>query len=136
MSTPKGNFITLRGIFYLLHICIVLKSESERTVREMSFITRLEYLMRKNGIKNNAELAKLSGVPYTTIDGFYKKGTDNIKLSTLKKLARCLHCSLDFLADEVRPVTTLAAHFEGEDFTEEELEEIDNFVKFVKSKRR
>lgn len=102
----------------------------------MSFITRLEYLMRKNGIKNNAELAKLSGVPYTTIDGFYKKGTDNIKLSTLKKLARCLHCSLDFLADEVRPVTTLAAHFEGEDFTAEELEEIDNFVEYVKSKRR
>lgn len=100
----------------------------------MAFLNRLEYLMRKNGIKSKAELAKVSGIPYTTIDGFYKKGTDNIKLSTLKRLTECLHCSLDFLTDEVR-YSTLAAHFEGEDFTEEELEEIDNFVKYVKSKR-
>lgn len=100
----------------------------------MAFLNKLEYLMRKNGIKSKAELAKVSGIPYTTIDGFYKKGTDNIKLSTLKRLTECLHCSLDFLTDEVR-YSTLAAHFEGEDFTEEELEEIDNFVKYVKSKR-
>ena len=100
----------------------------------MSFITRLEYLMKKNGIKSKSELAKLSGIPYTTIDGFYKKGTDNIKLSTLRKLTECLHCSLDFLADDVKE-QTLAAHFEGEDFTEEELKEIDKFVEFVKSKR-
>ena len=100
----------------------------------MSFITRLEYLMKKNGIKSKSELAKLSGIPYTTIDGFYKKGTDNIKLSTLRKLTECLHWSLDFLADDVKG-QTLAAHFEGENFTEEELEEIDKFVEFVKSKR-
>lgn len=100
----------------------------------MSFITRLEYLMKKNGISSKAELARLSGIPYTTIDGFYKKGTDNIKLSTLRKLTDCLHCSLDFLIDDVKG-QNLAAHFEGEDFTEEELKEIDNFVDFVKSKR-
>lgn len=100
----------------------------------MSFITRLEYLMKKNGIGSKAELAKISGIPYTTIVGFYTKGTDNIKLSTLRKLTECLHCSLDFLADDVK-WQTLAAHFEGEDFTEEELKEIDKFVEFVKSKR-
>ena len=92
----------------------------------MSFISRLEYLMKKNGIDSKAELARLSGIPYTTIDGFYKKGTDNIKLSTLKRLTDCLHCSLDFLTDDVKG-QTLAAHFEGEDFTEEERNKI--FVK-------
>lgn len=101
----------------------------------MGFIERLEYLMRKNGIKNKAELSKVSGIPYTTVDGFYKRGTDNIKLSTLLKLSECLHCSLDYLADDSRPVDTLAAHFEGETFTEEEWEEIDRFAAFVKSKR-
>ena len=30
----------------------------------------------------------------------------------------------------------LAAHFEGEDFTNEELKEIENFIEFVKSKRK
>jgi transcriptional regulator with XRE-family HTH domain len=32
--------------------------------------------------------------------------------------------------------TTIAAHFEGEEFTEEELEEINNYIKFVISKRK
>ena len=66
----------------------------------MSFIDRLEYLMKKNGIKNKSELARVSDIPYTTIDGFYKKGSDNIKLSTLRKLAKCLHCSLDYLTED------------------------------------
>ena len=101
----------------------------------MTFIERLEYLMKKNGIKNRSELSRVSGIPYTTVDGFYKRGTDNIKLSTLLKLAECLHCSLDYLADDSRSVDTLAAHFEGEDFTAAEWEEIDRFADYVKSKR-
>lgn len=103
----------------------------------MSFTDRLEYLMDRNGIKNKSELAKISGIPYTTIDGFYKKGSDNIKLSTLRKLAKCLHCSLDYLTEEsevIDPVS-LAAHFDGDDFTSDEWEEIEKFKMFVKSKR-
>lgn len=103
----------------------------------MSFTDRLEYLMKRNGIKNNSELARESGIPYTTIDGFYKKGSDNIKLSTLKKLAKCLHCSLDYLtedSDVIEP-STMAAHFDGDEYTTEEWEEIEKFKAFVKSKR-
>ena len=33
-------------------------------------------------------------------------------------------------------VNTLAAHFEGEEFSEAEMEEIKNFVEFVKNKRK
>ena len=103
----------------------------------MSFIDRLEYLMKKNGIKKKSELARASDIPYTTIDGFYKKGSDNIKLSTLRKLAKCLHCSLDYLtedSDTIQP-STAAAHFDGEEFTPDEWEEIEKFKMFVKSKR-
>lgn len=32
--------------------------------------------------------------------------------------------------------TTIAAHFDGEEFTEDELEEVRNFVDFVKNKRK
>ena len=60
----------------------------------MSFLTKLDKLMKDRNINKN-QLSKESGVPYTTIDGFYKKGTDNIKLSTLKKLAAYFECSLD-----------------------------------------
>ena len=103
----------------------------------MSFTDKLENLMNENGINNKSELSKLSGIPYTTIDGFYKKGSDNIKLSTLKKLAECLHCSLDFLVDDsnVAP-TTIAAHFDGSEYTEEELDKIKEFAAFVKTQRK
>lgn len=63
----------------------------------MTLLDRMESLMKQKGISNNSELSRLSGVPYTTIDGFYKKGTDNMKLSTLRKICSCLGCSLDFL---------------------------------------
>ena len=44
-----------------------------------------------------SDVSRESGVPYTTLDGLYKKGDNNIKLSTLKKLRSLLNCSLDEL---------------------------------------
>lgn len=103
----------------------------------MSFLTKLDKLMKDRNI-NKSQLSKESGVPYTTIDGFYKKGTDNIKLSTLKKLSSYFGCSLDYLADDdisEDSINTIAAHHDSEDWTEEELNEIEEFKKFVLSKR-
>ena len=105
----------------------------------MGFIEKLELLMNEKNIKNKSELSNLSGIPYTTIDGFYKKGTDNIKLSTLKKLSQCLDCSLDYLVDDdinSDQPQTIAAHFDGEDYTEAELNKIKEFADFVKSSRK
>lgn len=101
----------------------------------MSFLSKLDKLMQEKNI-NKSQLSKESGVPYTTIDGFYKKGTDNIKLSTLKKLANYFDCSLDYLADDdVEEVNTIAAHHDDVDWTSEELKEIEDFKKYVLSKR-
>ena len=103
----------------------------------MSFLTKLDKLMKDRNI-NKSQLSKESGVPYTTIDGFYKKGTDNIKLSTLKKLSSYFGCSLDYLADDdisEDSINTIAAHHDEEEWTEEELNEIEEFKKFVLSKR-
>ena len=93
--------------------------------------------MAEKGI-NKSILSKESGIPYTTIAGFYTKGTDNVKLSTLRKLSSYLGCSIDYLADDgnVDTPTTLAAHFDGEEYTEEELKEIKQFAEFVKNRKR
>lgn len=103
----------------------------------MGLTDKLDLLMKERKI-NKAELARESGVPYTTIDGFYKKGAENAKLSTLKKLCSYFNCSLDYLADDEvqEPPQTIAAHFDGDEYTEDELEEIRNFAAFVKSKRK
>lgn len=100
----------------------------------MSFTEKLDALMAEKGI-NKSVLSKESGIPYTTIAGFYTKGTDNVKLSTLKKLSSYFNCSIDFLADDEMP-TIIAAHFDGTEYTEDELDEIRQFAEFVKNKRK
>lgn len=63
----------------------------------MNFLERLDMLKAARG-DNNATLSKNSGIPYTTIDGLYKKGYGNIKLSTLEALCEYFGVSLDYLA--------------------------------------
>lgn len=60
------------------------------------FLENLDLLMKSKGYNKNT-LAKESGIPYTTIVGFYTKGTDNLKLSTLRKLSDFFNVSLDYL---------------------------------------
>ena len=102
----------------------------------MGLTDKLDLLMKERNI-NKADLARESGVPYTTIDGFYKKGSENAKLSTLKKLCTYFNCTLDYLADDAvdDSPTTIAAHFDGDDFTEDELEDIRAYAYFVKNRR-
>ena len=64
----------------------------------MNFIDKLNYQMKQLGL-NKSRLSQISGVPYTTIDGFYKKGYENAKISTIKKIAAALDVSLDYLID-------------------------------------
>ncbi|NMM52126.1 helix-turn-helix domain-containing protein [Paenibacillus aquistagni] len=104
----------------------------------MSLTEKLNELMEIEGI-NRAELSKGSGVPYTTIVALFDKGADNIKLSTLRKLADYFGVSLDDLAgtkkEDVSREYTIAAHHDGETWTKEELEEIERFKEFVKMRR-
>ena len=58
--------------------------------------------MARKGIKNRRQLSEYSGIPYSTITGFYAKGYDKMKMSTLKTLADCLNVSVDYLVrDEI-----------------------------------
>ena len=66
----------------------------------MGFIEKLEYLMSENNISNLRELSNKSKIPYTTLKGFYTRGTDNIQKSTLKKLSTFFNCTLDYLVDD------------------------------------
>lgn len=65
----------------------------------MKLTDKLDLLMKEKGI-NKAQLSKNSKVPYTTIVNFYENGTDNVKLSTLKKLSKYFKVSLDYIADD------------------------------------
>lgn len=60
---------------------------------------KLDYLMHERGITRGG-LAKSTGIPYTTIVGFYEKGSDNIKLSNLQKLSSFFGVSLEYLVND------------------------------------
>lgn len=67
----------------------------------MDFIEKLDFLMDKYNL-NKRTLSQKSGIPYTTIDNWYKRGYEGLKLTTLKKLNNYFNTKLDFwILDEV-----------------------------------
>lgn len=70
----------------------------------MDFLNKLDALMAVHGL-NKHTLSIQCGVPYTTIDAWYKKGYNNAKLSTIQKLADFFGTTLDYLMrDEITDV--------------------------------
>ena len=83
------------------------------------------------------ELSERSGVPVGTLNKILAGQTSDPKFETVKAICKALDISLAALDDyeTQQEVHTIAAHHDGEDWTEEELDEIDEFKKFVLSKR-
>ena len=67
----------------------------------MDFLSKLDELMKKNNL-NKSTLSKNCGIPYTTIDGWYKRGYEGLKLTTLRKLSDYFNISLDFWRDDIK----------------------------------
>lgn len=65
----------------------------------MDFLEKINYLMEKHHL-NKSTLSKACNIPYTTIDGWYKRGYEGLKLPTLKKLSDYFNVSLDYWADD------------------------------------
>ena len=83
------------------------------------------------------ELSNRSGVPVGTLNKILNGATKDPKLETLKAIAKVLGLSLNDFDDEYSaPSQTLAAHFDGDEFTESELDEIRQFAEFVKNRRK
>lgn len=99
----------------------------------MTLTNKLDRLMREKGI-NRRQLSQQSEIPYMTIVNFYKKGTENVKLSTLKKLANYFHVSLDYIADD--SVETTFSQFARAELNDEEKLLIDNFHALNRTGRR
>lgn len=82
-------------------------------------------------------------MPWTTLDSILKRGIANSNITNILKITKELSIDTESLASGVivdssrhGEITTIAAHFDGEDFTEDELEEIKQFAEFVKNKRK
>lgn len=106
----------------------------------MGLQEKLKELRLNSGISQR-KLADSIGVAQSSIN-YWEKGQRTPSVSAAQKLADYFNITLDELYDidnsEYIPEgpRTLAAHFDGDEYTDEELEEIRKFAEFVKSKRK
>lgn len=119
----------------------------------MSFQEKLKELRQKNGLSQK-KLADAIGVAQSSVN-YWEKGLRTPSAEVVQKLANYFKVSIDelldyrfrgkiympdgsikdFYAPDVSSAGTFA-HFNGDEYTPEELEEIKKFAEFIKSKRK
>lgn len=98
----------------------------------------LRKLMEEKNMKV-ADIVRISGLPYSTVKAILERGAEKAGYINVCKICNALGISADELekmvVDQDYQPTTLAAHFDGDEYTEDELDEIKQFAEFVKGKR-
>lgn len=101
----------------------------------MKFGEKLKYLRESKGFGIN-QLALKSGVSASQISRFEKGERKDPTLETIKKLSKALGVSIAYFEDDtLTPYETIAAHLDSS-ITEEQLEDIVNYIDFTKQKNR
>lgn len=123
----------------------------------MSFPEELRRIRKSKGLsqKDMAEKLGVSQPSYAQ----YERGTRNPKVGTVRKIADALGVpfwelaewstidtsdAAEDLTDSIQQKqkevfsspSTIAAHFDGDEFTEDELDDILHYIEFVKSRRK
>lgn len=83
----------------------------------------------------NKELSKKSGVPLRTVNNILGGITTNPTIDNLMALTKALNLTVNDVVGDYEP-ETVAAHHDAEFWTDEELQEIETFKKYVLSKRK
>lgn len=97
-------------------------------------------LLRNEKKMSQQELADALGVSKSAVN-MYERGERQPNFETLEVIADYFNVDTDYLLGRTTKTTrvihpdTLAAHFDGNEYSEDELEEIRQFAEFVKNKR-
>lgn len=98
------------------------------------FNENLKAARERKGISQK-DMAESIGVAKSTYS-LYESGNREPNVQTIKKIADILNVSADELLGITDEPITIAAHFDGDEYTAEELDEIKQFAEFVKAKRK
>lgn len=99
-----------------------------------NFSDNLKEARLKSGLSQK-DVAENIGVAKSTYS-LYESGNREPNVNTIKKISDCLNVSADTLLGLDDKPLTIAAHFDGDEYTEDELDEIRQFAEFVKNKRK
>lgn len=94
---------------------------------------RLKCLRTEKGLKQS-DISDLLNIKRQTYSA-WERNISNPDLDAIKVLADYFDVTTDYLLGLDDKIETIAAHHEGEDYTKEELEQIEAFKAFVRSKR-
>lgn len=98
----------------------------------------LRNLMEEKNMKVS-DIVKKSGLPYSTVKAILERGAEKAGYVNVCKICNALGITTDELekmvSDDTYQPTTLAAHFDGDEYTDAEMNEIQQFAEFVKGKR-
>lgn len=98
-------------------------------------------LLRNEKNMSQQELADALGVSKSAVN-MYERGERQPNFETLEVIADYFNVDTDYLLGRTTKTTrviqpdTLAAHFDGSEYSEDELDEIRRFAEFVKNKRK
>ncbi len=99
-----------------------------------NFYINLKRAREQKGLSQK-EVAEGIGVAKSTYS-MYESGNREPNVQTIRKIADVLNVSADELLGLDDEPQTIATHFDGDEFTERELEEIKQFAEFVKNRRK
>lgn len=109
---------------------------TEMKIREM-------IIEQYGSLKKFCEIIQM---PWTTLDSILKRGFANSNITNVMKITKELGIDTESLAlgkivdskpkYNISSDTTIAAHFDGNEYTEDELNEIRQFAAFVKNRKK
>ena len=97
------------------------------------FTENLKRLLEQNNMTNK-EFADKIGVKASSVS-MWMSGKSLPRMGTLDKIADLFNVPVEFLVTDKTddPIQTLAAHLDGNDFTEHQWQQIQRFAKYIKS---
>lgn len=94
----------------------------------------LLFYRKKNKITQK-QLAERLGVKHNAISA-WENGVNSIDIDTLFQVCKIFGVTVNDMYDMKEEPSTLAAHFDGTEYTEAELDEIRQFAEFVKNRKK
>ncbi len=96
----------------------------------MTFLTQLDYLLKSHNMKR-ADLARAIHVAPSTINSWYARGTDKIKLQVLLDISDYFGVSLEYLINGNKNLDVL-----NDNYSKEEVKLINDFCNMLKERRK
>lgn len=113
-------------------------SDKEISDKMLDIMNRMKQRREELGMSYQA-LSDKVGISKSTLQRYETGSIKNMPVDKLEEIADALRVSPAYLMgweESVTTPTTIAAHFDSDEYTESELDEIRQFAAFVKNKRK